>query len=69
MPTAAHLLLDLARVLIGTAAIGLFSTEPDYDEPAAPTAWPDLTQIALIILAACLFVANLAGVWWLALGL
>lgn len=65
MPIAFHLLLDLAHVLLGTAAIGLFSTEPDYDEPAAP-AWPDLTQIALIILAAVLFVANVGGIWWLA---
>jgi hypothetical protein len=64
-----HHILDLARVLIGTAALGLFSSEPDYDEPAAPAAWPDLTQIALVILAAVLFAANLAGVWWLAIGL
>ena len=62
-----HLILDLARMLIGTAAIGLFSTEPDCDEPAVE-AWPDLTQIALVILAAVLFVANLYGVWVLALG-
>jgi hypothetical protein len=64
VPNAAYFLLDLARVLLATAAIGLFSPEPDYDEPAAP-AWPDLTQIALIILAACLFVANVGGIWWL----
>ena len=69
MPIA-RFLISLTKVSIGTLALGAVGWADD-DEPADhhPSVAPDLTTVALVILAAILFAANLCGVWWLALSL
>ena len=69
MPIA-RFLISLTKVSIGTLALGAVGWAGD-DEPADhhPSVAPDLTTVALAILAAILFATNLFGVWWLALSL
>jgi hypothetical protein len=57
-------LISLAQVSLGTLALGA-AVWSDDDEPVGPR--PDMTTVALLILAAILFAANLGGIWWLAL--
>ena len=73
--SAIRSLANAVAVLLGTLVVGVTGLPPDPDDaPGWPDQdnvqiWPDLTQVALIILASCLFVANLGGIWWLALSL
>jgi hypothetical protein len=64
LPRPIRFLTALAQVSLGTLALGAVGWSDD-EEPVGPA--PDLTTVALIILAVCLFVANLGGIWWLAL--
>ena len=60
-------LAGLAQVSLGTLALGAVGWADDQEPDHHPSVSPDLTTVALVILAALLFVANLGGVWWLAL--
>jgi len=59
-------LTGLAQTTLGTLAIGVVGWSDDEETADHhPSVAPDLTTVALVILAALLFVANLVGVWWL----